>query len=299
MPTPPKLASLLDCWIKPAAGPMSATEKLDVLDRAVEWMRLELRHGRNQLDMDVFLRSYLAPSSAGLDFARAAPAHNDDKGTPPLHLQPKLLLFLLLYHREGAAPLEVIDGLVAKILPELRPSDFVRTKTGVTRCYTNIRFAAGTLRSYGFLRYTQKERYKAWVLTLPGIIVAAHFLKTDGWRISDTRREADKDLHRGIYQSLRVVEDYELFIDTLSSLLRPDSGVFKTFGPALEEAFSLLLDFNLKANDTDLKYNDRQSQCRILIDRLDQRVGSEFYEEFSAAMNIEALIKAVEARSQP
>lgn len=248
MPTPLKLASLLDCWIKPAGGPMSAKEKLDVLDRAVEWLRLELRHGRNQLDMDVFLRSYIAPSNATLGFACAAPALNDDKGTAPLHLQPKLLLFLLLYHREGAAPLEVIDGLIAKILPELRPSDFVRTKTGVTRCYTNTRFAAGILRNYGFLRYTQKERYKAWVLTLPGIIVAAHFLKTDGWKIPDTRKEADKDLHRGIYQSLSVVENYKLFVDTLSSLLRHDCEVFETFGPALKEAFALLLEFKLNVS---------------------------------------------------
>jgi hypothetical protein len=299
MPTPPKLAALLDHWIKPIGKMMTAHEKLDVLDRAVEWMRLELRHGRNQLDMDVFLRSHLATAGATLDFACAAPALNDDKGTAPLRLQPKLLLYLLLYHREGAAPLEVIDGLIAKILPELRPSDFVRTKTGVTRCYTNTRFAAGTLRNYGFLRYTQKERYKAWVLTLPGIIVAAHFLKTDAWKIPDIRKEADKDLHRGIYQSLGVIQDYELFIGVLSSLLREDNGVFKTFDPALKGAFDILLDFNLKTNDTELKYADRQTQCRVLIDRLDQCLGPLFYEEFSAAMNIEALIKAVEVKSSP
>lgn len=299
MPAPPKLASLLDHWIKPIGKAMTAHEKLDVLDRTVEWMRLELRHGRNQLDMDVFLRSHLATTGAALDFSRAAPALSDDKGTAPLHLQPKLLLYLLLYHREGAAPLEVIDGLIAKILPELRPSDFVRTKTGVTRCYTNTRFAAGTLRNYGFLRYTQKERYKAWVLTLPGIIVAAHFLKTDAWKIPDTRKEADKDLHRGIYQSLGVIEDYGLFIGVLSGLLREDNGVFKTFAPALKNAFAILLDFNLKTNDTELKYADRQTQCRVLIDRLDHCLGPEFYGEFSAAMNVEALIKAVDAKSGP
>ncbi len=54
----------------------------------------------------------------------------------------------------------------------------------------------------------------------------------------------------------------------------------------------------LNANNTDLKYTDRQTRCRNLIDRLDQRLGSDFYDEFSASMNIEALIKAVEARSQ-
>jgi hypothetical protein len=134
MPPPPKLASLLDHWITPLGAAMTVQEKLDVLDRLVEWLRLELRHGRNQLDMDDFLRSHLVPTENRLGFSRAAPALNDDKGTPPLQIQPKLLLYLLLYHREGAAPLEVIDGLISKILPELRPSDFVRTKTGVTRC---------------------------------------------------------------------------------------------------------------------------------------------------------------------
>lgn len=61
MPTPPKVADLLDHWIRPNGSPLPLKEKLDVLDCTVEWMRLEIQHGRNQLDMDAFLAGVIGP----------------------------------------------------------------------------------------------------------------------------------------------------------------------------------------------------------------------------------------------
>jgi hypothetical protein len=301
MPPPLKLAHLLDSWIRsPHHTNLTPQQKLDVLDRAVDWMRHELGHGRNKLGMNLFLSGVVGAEEGRLIFDPSLRKRSELIWTPPLQLQPHLLLYLLLYHREGAAPLEVMDGFIAKMLPQLSSADFVRTATGVTRCYTNTRLAANTLRNYGFLRYTHKERYKAWVLTLPGIVVAAHLLKNDGWKIQDYRREAKKDLHKGIYASLEVTDDYEDFVSFLEYLLRDDCGVFETFKPALRRAYEILNKFRYSAEDTCFQYAYRHKICRELIDELDRwlehSIGPNFYEQFSAAMNIEALIKAVDEK---
>lgn len=298
MPEPAKLASLLDRWILPVATSLTLRERLDILDRAVEWLRIETGHARNQLEMDEFLRSYREVRDGALHFAPAPPSTARDTGTPPLQLQPRLLLYLLLYHKQRTQPLEVIDGFISKMLPYLRPVDFVRTKTGVTRCYTNTRFAANVLRAYGFLRYTQRERYKAWILTLPGIVAAAHALVTDGWRITDARKDAGMDLHKGIRESLRVVEDYGHFVQTLQQLIGTETEIFASFEPALKEAHHLLREFHRWAADTGVSKADRQEKCHELMEHLDQRLGDQFYEDFTAAMQIESLLKTVESHSK-
>ena len=99
-----------------------------------------------------------------------APKHFEDNGTgtAPIRLQAPLLLFLLIHHHQKRPVFDLIGRFIDKVTPRLKPLDFKKTKTGVTRCHTNTRFAANVLRKYGLLKYTQREAFKTWELSIAG-----------------------------------------------------------------------------------------------------------------------------------
>lgn len=82
-------------------------------------------------------------------------------GTTAIQLQAPLLLFLLSHHRDRYPVLEIIRLFVATVRKQLEYLDFKKTQTGVTRCFTNTRFAAKVLRAYGLLKFTHREAHKA------------------------------------------------------------------------------------------------------------------------------------------
>ena len=213
-----------------------------------------------------------------------------DTGTQPLRLQRQLLVFLLLHHGEFKDVLECIEGFIQKVWKELDVRDFKKTKTGVFRCFTNTRFAANKLRSYSLLKYTRQERFKVWVLSLPGIIVAAKALQSPNW---DLPAQADPwhGLDEFILQCLREVRDFPALVETLASICGPDTQIFKTFAPVLKAAHHLLQGYTRVLEDKELTNQEREEKSRDYIKQLDTIIGYDnFLEEFVSCIQITKLL---------
>jgi len=220
-------------------------------------------------------------------------------GTQPIRMQAPLLLFLLLHHRDQYPVFEIIESFVGWIWKELTPFDFKKTKTGVTRCFTNTRFAANTLRGYGFLKYTQKEAFKTWELSLTGFLVAAEILdrrrrlkvvtellplgEKDNWDLSAEIRDASKGL-----------SSYELVVDCLETICRRDSPAFRSFTPVLTKASDLLKEYWAVLCDASKSNQERRKVSLQVLNRLEREgIDDKFYEEFSRCVQINDALRRI------
>jgi hypothetical protein len=218
------------------------------------------------------------------------------RGLETVRLQRKLLVFLLLYHGSYRHVLEIIDGFVGKIRHQLKTVDFKKTKTGVFRCYTNTRFAALRLRDNGLLKFTEREAYKTWVLSLPGFLVAASALASPDWSVPPVEKDPWHDLDPLILQCCDAVADYPTFVSTLSTICKPNSEFFETFKQVLQEAHQLLQRYWATLKNEHLPKADRMKLSRELVDQLDNTLGyGEFLKQLSACIQVDDLLKKVEA----
>src|SRR5205823_5429 len=117
---------------------------------------------------------------------------------------------------------------------QLTPIDFKKTKTGVTRCFTNTRFAANALRDYGLLKFTRREAFKTWELSLAGFLVAADVLKKraeqkNPWHVPLNSKEANFDLSQEIRVASKGCQTFDDLVARLASICKPDAEIFKTF----------------------------------------------------------------------
>ena len=127
-------------------------DKLDILERAIECLRIKCKCIENPLPLEIFIQGYFRADQNTLRYSFPTQHGSLGSGTPPIQLQPKLLLFLLIYHRESYQIYDIISKFADKIWDQLTFLDFKKTRTGVVRCFTNTRFAAHTLRDYGLFR---------------------------------------------------------------------------------------------------------------------------------------------------
>jgi hypothetical protein len=65
----------------------------------------------------------------------------------------------------------LIDGFIEKIKSQLCLPDIVITKTGVTRCKTNTRFAINSLRDLGLILSRDKNDKRTWSPSIAGLVV--------------------------------------------------------------------------------------------------------------------------------
>lgn len=121
---------------------------------------------------------------------------------------------------------DIITRFIEEIKPHLSLRDFVRTKTGAIRCFTNARFAANRLREFGMLRFSNKEAFKTWELSLTGIIAACalydrswrnKFQMTDGWLYSSNLGNLMKQVLHDLFQP-------ETFMTYIEQLYTPVAG---------------------------------------------------------------------------
>ena len=115
----------------------------------------------------------------------------------------------------------------------------------MTRCFTNTRFAAKVLREYGLLKFTRDEAFKTCELSLAGFLVAASILQQRAgqkrpWYELGPARDGNFDLLPEIRDACRGITSYDEFVARLAAICKPDAAVFKSFQPALKEAFALL-----------------------------------------------------------
>ncbi|HKZ41524.1 MAG TPA: hypothetical protein VJ044_11215, partial [Candidatus Hodarchaeales archaeon] len=208
--------------------------------------------------------------------------------------QTKLLMFLLLHHRSAYRVFDIIDNFVKTVGGQLDPLDFKKTRTGVTRCFTNTRFAANTLRDYGFIKFTHKEAYKTWVLSLPGFLVASKVVADGNWFLPQREKIYQSDLHPEIHAAYEELKTYDKFVERLAAVCKPDIKVFKTFEPVLKKAYSLLGEYWHVIKTEDMTLKERKKKSLELISELENVPKIEdFYKEFSACINVENLLKSL------
>jgi hypothetical protein len=169
--------------------------------------------------------------------------------------------------------------------------DFKKTQTGVTRCFTNTRFAAKVLREYGLLKFTNREAFKTWELSLTGFLVATSIFETrrrqshDLWTLRPANKELHFDLSPEIRNALDSLSSYEMFVARLSSVCGPKAHVFQTFGPALSKAYAILGEYGAILRNSELKAKERKTASSECIVRLEQGgITDDFYSELSACI---------------
>jgi len=219
------------------------TTKIDFLDRALELLRYKNKHLENKLEFEIFIQGQVFKNDGNIAYTSPEKYLPVDSGTRPIRLQAKLLMFLLLNHNKSFEVYRIIENFIHEIWDQLTFLDFKKTKTGVTRCFTNTRFAANTLRDYGLLKFTKKEAYKTWTLSLFGFLVAADVLdKNLDWELSSVNKDYRFALNRDILNSCNDLKSYDDFVKKLQSICNPSSfyDIYQTFDYVFKEAFQLL-----------------------------------------------------------
>ena len=237
------LEKFIEKWIEPhgyPAKPSAVALKIDLLEHALGLLRIKHQHFESRVAFEDFIQGRIAADIGGLHFSAPGNKHDIGSGTSDIRLQAKLMMFLLVYHRSQYQIYDIISNYIDKIYDQLKIEDFKRTKTGVYRCFTNTRFAANTLRDYGFLRNTKKEAYKTWVLSLSGFLVAGKLAQDKSWQIPEHQKKYNHKLHPDILSASLQLETYDQFVGVLSSICEPKKDLFSTFESVLKKAHSML-----------------------------------------------------------
>lgn len=276
-------------------GPTGIAAKVDFLQRAIELWRFHHCNDQNGVEFEHFVQSAMMVDGDKLRFRVPSSFKRLDSGTSAVQLQPKLLTFLLLYHREQFEVLQIIERFVEKIRPDLTILDFKKTKTGATRCYTNTRVAATTLRSFGFLRFTQKEAFKTWVLSLPGLLVASRVLENPrSWNEHCSKDRRRNFVHPAIFNAQAALRTYDQFVSQLQFVCKPNVEVFATFDGVLRQAHTLLDEYWDILREPNTSKEIKKSETESKLKQLDSLPDIEkFYTEFAKCICVERLLKDV------
>ena len=262
--------------------------KIDLLERAIEILRIEQKHLDNDYPMEEFLQGNLEVVGSKIKFTAPDKRKKMGSGTTPIRLQPKLLLYLLYRHNNGYEPVyNIIEHFIKVIWESLDILDFKKTRTGVLRCFTNTRFAALTLRDYGLLRFTKKEAYKTWVLSLPGILVASKVMEENSWKITEYNRELNFDLHADIRNAFAELQSYEKFTQRLTSICKPDTKIFADFKEGSKRAYALMADYWQILNNSEMPIVERKKKCTAKLKQIEQDPEiKRFFYEFASCLKI-------------
>ena len=151
--------------------------KIALIENLLQALKYKHKVIEPAMTFEEFVESDISVNGGLIKLSAPIRKINSGSGTAPLLLQPKLLMHLLLFHKQAYAVYDIIENFIHRVWDQLELLDFKRTRTGAMRCFTNTRFAAHTLRDYGLLQFTKREAYKTWTLSLPGFIVASRVLE--------------------------------------------------------------------------------------------------------------------------
>jgi len=269
--------------------------KIELLCLALEELKFTRGGKPDEVSFEEYVQSDVRISGNKLLISAPSEIGNIGSGTSPIQLQAPLLLFLLLHHKERYQVLDIIQLFIEQLRGQLKFLDFKKTKTGVTRCFTNTRFAAHVLRDYGLLKFTHREAFKTWELSLAGFLVAADVLQKRShelspWRLHVLQKDANFDLLPEIRFACKEIQTYPAFVNRLASICKPDAELFKTFQPALKEAFALLGGYWAILSDRTLSQKERREASLERIRRLDA-LGEGFFQELSRCIQINDLLQ--------
>ncbi|MFZ2654074.1 MAG: hypothetical protein WAX69_04105 [Victivallales bacterium] len=269
--------------------------KIDLLQNLIDSVRFSHSYKAQKLSLEDFISGKCLIDSGKILFTSSS-GKNAGTGLAPICYQPKLLMYLLLYRRKDHVIYEIIEHFIDKVRPSLGILDFKKTKTGTTRCFTNVRFAANKLREYGFLKFTRREAYKTWELTLPGIAAAANiFLASKDWTITDkSNKTTVPGLSREIIGYALSMHKYDDFKCTLEKICEPNVKVFKSFESILRKIHSGMNFYWSILNDQTLGTEERKEKASELIKQLEQDAELEkFHADFIECLKLEKLIQSL------
>ena len=295
------LESLIDRFVRLEGFPagiagIALQQKIDVLGYVLEKLKFESVHHAEQVTFEEFSQCKVFADTERIVVAAAKNYCQPACGIAPLRLQSPLLIFLLLHHRARFQVLEIIKLIIGKIRGSLTFLDFKKTQTGVTRCFTNTRFAATKLRDFGLLKFTQREAFKTWELSLSGLLVAARLYQdrqTAGttWSIPAADNVASTGLHGEVRAALDGMGTLEAFIARLRFLCADESRVFETFEPMLADAHRLFLQHRAVLNDAALTQREQKAATAQCIAELETLPFMDaFYDELALSLRIDELL---------
>lgn len=278
--------SLLDI-----SKPAELDLKIALLSLLLEELQYERNPGEELVNFEKYFRCHVSTNDNAIIITAPEDFEDVGAGTAPIQLQSTLLVFLLLHHRERYPVLDIIRLLIEEIRPGLTFLDFKKTKTGVTRCFTNTRFAAKVLREYGLLKFSQREAFKTWELSLTGFLVAASILQrkkqtsADLWKIPVIGKDHHSDLAPEVWAACDGIDGYDVFLNRLTSISAPKASVFRTFQVVLPKAYRLIDEYRKTLNNSDLRKKDRKAALHEILKKLEQEgITEEFYAELSASI---------------
>lgn len=266
--------------------------KIDLLERMLELLRVQNKYLENNLPIELFIQGNVVIEDGSLHFIAPHKQERYRSGTPPIQLQSKLLLFLFFRNLGGGMKVyDVINNFITVIWGILDPLDFKKTQTGVTRCFTNTRFAANTLRRYGLLKFTKREAYKTWVLSPTGLLVASELASKQNWILTPVKKDYPYELHPYINDTFNDLKNYSNFVTRFLTLCKPNSRVFDEFKQGSQKAYSLLKDYWAVMWNSELKKEERRKKSQAYLRRIEQDPEvKDFYEEFKKCVHVGELL---------
>jgi len=264
--------------------------KIDLLRRLLDQLAVKNKLLENSVTYEEGIQTSHQIVNGKIHISYPILRSQSGSGTHPIRLQPKLLQYLLIHHKENHQVLNIIENFIKQVWDELSILDFKRTKTGVTRCFTNTRFAANTLRNYGLLKFTQKEAFKTWELSLPGFIVAAKIFKENDWVLDKVEQKIGNNINPAIVNAWTDIKDFKAFVETLESICGSGMDFYDSFGDFLNESYVLLEEYWNTIRNKNLSQKEKLSQSAIKIKQLENHPEIErFYKEFGLHLEIEKL----------
>jgi hypothetical protein len=298
MEQPNPLEGLIDRFVRLEGFPagIEMHQKIDVLEYVLAKLKYERRHSAEQVTFEEFERCHVVADTGCIVVTANQNASVRTPPIAPLRLQAPLLIFLLLHHQARFQVLEIITLFIGEIRNSLTFPDFKKTQTGVTRCFTNTRFAATRLRDCGLLKFTRREAFKTWELSFFGLIVAAHLYRTrqsDGCSSTVPAPESltSFGLHGEVYRALNEVSSFEAFLGELRFLCTDETKVFATFEPVLKEAHRLFLKHQALLNNADITKRERGAAVANCMAQLETLPFIDaFYDELALSLRIDELL---------
>jgi hypothetical protein len=266
--------------------------KIALLSLVLEELKHERQMPEDVVDFETYMQSEILADQNKISITKAVFEKDLGTGTASIRLQPPLLLFLLS-HRSQTRVLDIVQQFVEKVRPQLTYLDFKKTKSGWARCFTNTRQAALVLHNHGLLRFTWRDGYKSWDLSLGGYLAAAEIFHQRSrelvpWSIPPHFREFNFEVRPEIRRAWDDISNYDAFIGRLKSMCQLNTTVFNTFEPALRKAYPLLQEYWVVMNDVRLSRKDRRAASSARMRELEREaISDEFYDEFSKCIQVE------------
>jgi len=278
------------------AGEIYATmnEKVDLLERILEFIRIADKRLDNELPFDKALNWRYATLDDEIVCLRPGGKRSLQswgKGTSQDKLQVRLLVYLLKTMNQKSSVYSLVEGFVKEQWDDLEAVDFQKTRTGVYRCYTNTRFAAMTLRRYGLLRYTQKEAFKTWKLSLPGVLTAAEALKHGELLNGPFPHSQGSSIHPWIFNYGDQFKSFDLILQSLKLICPDNIEVFDSFEPVLQKAGALLPCYWRKFLESKGEKSKKQLTSEIIAQLESIEGYGDFMNELAECIEIERILE--------